>query len=218
MDESTKGGSPVFEKSGHHRNKPGNCFKYVNAPVVPACFPWQQATWAPVMFSEPSKRGWGHMGLRIPNGVPTSNHVFRVRKTMVVGSLVKARHLPLWYGPHQRYPKARKKKLQSKNWCSLYRPYYIVEGFFFKKFRLGICCVCANSSVVDEGWGERTCTLVAWRQRVQASTKERVYGLVRPNRGWWGSSFEKTLGCKHGKVDNSWSLLSVKWPWLKTIH
>ena len=25
-------------------------------------------------------------------------------------------------------------------------------------------------------------------------------------------------GCKHGKVDNSWSLLSFKWKWYKTIY
>jgi hypothetical protein len=27
-----------------------------------------------------------------------------------------------------------------------------------------------------------------------------------------------TCGCKHGKVDNSWSLLRFKWKWSKTIY
>ena len=27
-----------------------------------------------------------------------------------------------------------------------------------------------------------------------------------------------SIGCKHGKVDNSWSLLRFKWKWSKTIY
>jgi hypothetical protein len=80
MDESTKGGSPVFEKLATTGTSP--------EIVLSELMLWSRSR-------NQARGGWGHTGLRIPNGAPTSNHVFRVRKTMVVGSLVRARHPPL---------------------------------------------------------------------------------------------------------------------------
>jgi hypothetical protein len=95
MDESTKGGSPVFEKLATTGTSPEIVLSELMLWWCLPAFHGSRPLGLRSRSRNQARGGWGHTGLRIPNGAPTSNHVFRVRKTMVVGSLVRARHPPL---------------------------------------------------------------------------------------------------------------------------